>query len=83
MAGKKKQKRRRKRIIKPEICPFCESKTTPDYKDYKELSKYVSDRAKILGSMYTGVCSRHQRRLSIAIKRARHLGLLPFAPKVE
>lgn len=55
-------------------------KKTPDYKDYKYLAKFVSDRGKIKSSEYTGVCARHQRKLSNAIKRARHLALLPFAP---
>lgn len=81
MAQKKKKKRIRKIIPKPPNCPFCETKTEPDYKDYKELSKYVSDRAKIIARIYSGVCSKHQRKLSQSIKRARHLGLLPFAPR--
>lgn len=83
MAQKKKKKRIRKRIMKLPNCVFCEEKTTPDYKDYKKLSKFVSDRAKIIGSAYTGVCSKHQRKLSLSIKRARHLGLLPFAPDLK
>ena len=52
----------------------------PDYKDYKTLEKYLSDRAKILGRDRTGICTRHQKKLSTAIKRARYLGLLPFVP---
>ena len=63
-------------------CPFCKSEIDPDYKDFKTLHQFISDRARIYGRERTGVCMKHQRRLSSAIKRARHLGLLPFAPKV-
>lgn len=84
MAKKKDFKKRRvfKEEIVPLNCPFCKSKTVPDYKDVDTLSKYMSDRAKVLGKSRTGVCSKHQRRISVAVKRARHLGLLPFTPKI-
>jgi len=59
-------------------CLYCKEKKSPDYKEYKLLSKSLSERAKIIGSDYTGICSKHQRRLTKAVKRARHLGLLPF-----
>jgi len=81
MAAKKKKKIVR-RIRRDLSCPFCTSKMEPDYKKHEDLRKFVSDRAKIQGSMRTGVCSKHQRKLSREIKRARHLGLLPFAPKI-
>jgi small subunit ribosomal protein S18 len=73
MAAAKKITRRKKGAV----CYFCDQKKTPDYKDSKTLSRFVSDRAKIIGSVYSGVCSKHQRHLTKAIKRARHLGLLP------
>jgi len=63
-------------------CPFCKNKTNPDYKDVATLEKYMSDRAKILGKDRTGLCAKHQRRLSTAMKRARHLALLPFVPSI-
>ena len=82
----KKETKRRRRIIKEapvaRNCPFCKAKTSPDYKDAEALGKYVSDRAKILGKDRTGICAKHQRRLSVAIKRARHLGLLPYLPSI-
>jgi small subunit ribosomal protein S18 len=59
-------------------CYFCESRKEPDYKDVEGISNFVTDRARILGRSRSGVCSKHQRRLSTAIKRARHIGLLPF-----
>jgi small subunit ribosomal protein S18 len=71
---RKKFRRRREK----QECFFCKSGKDPNYKEYKILKDYVSDRAKIFGKDRTGVCSKHQRRLSRAIKRARHIGLLPF-----
>ena len=68
-----------KRYKTPDKCPFCTAKKNPDYKDYKYLQKYVSDRSKIYGSVRTGTCAKHQRMLTKAVKRARHLGLVAFA----
>lgn len=67
----------------PRNCPFDKNGTAPDYKDIDALQKYVSDRAKILGKDRTGICSKHQRQISTAIKRARHLGLLPYIPTIR
>ena len=64
-------------------CPFCGKGKNPDYKDYKYLSNFLSDRARMLSSIKTGVCARHQRSLGREIKRARYLGLLPFVEKVD
>ena len=83
MATKKSSKRKQiKPRNVPEVCYFCDKKLTPDYKDHRELKKFISDRAKILGKDRTGVCSKHQKRLSVEIKRARHLGLLPFTQSI-
>lgn len=84
MAKKKDSKKRRKIVFVAVArdCPFCKAETTPDYKDAASLAKYVSDRSKVLGKDHTGLCAKHQRRLSIAIKRARHLALLPFVPTI-
>lgn len=59
-------------------CYFCENKKLPDYKEFETLKKFISDRGKIQAANRTGICAKHQRRLSRAIKRARHLALLPF-----
>ncbi|OGM78018.1 30S ribosomal protein S18 [Candidatus Woesebacteria bacterium RIFOXYB1_FULL_47_31] len=59
-------------------CPFCRGKVNPDYKNPSELAKYMTDRAKIIPKSRSGLCAKHQRRLSVAIKRARHLAFLPF-----
>lgn len=59
-------------------CQFCASKTEPDYKDAATLGKYMTERGKVLGQARSGVCSKHQRALTIAIKRARHVAILPY-----
>lgn len=62
------------------VCSFCVDKQGSfiDYKDVAKLRKYVSERSKILPRRVTGTCTRHQRELTVAIKRARHLALLPY-----
>ena len=79
----KKKKKRRQQVIKvPTNCVFCNTDTKPDYKNHEDLGKYLTDRAKIIGKDRSGICSKHQRSLSTEIKRARHLGLLPFSPSM-
>jgi small subunit ribosomal protein S18 len=61
------------------MCAFCEHGAREiDYKAVELLERYLSERGKILPRRKTGTCARHQRRLALAIKRARHLALLPF-----
>ena len=61
------------------ICNFCAEKTESiDFKDVAKLRKYVSERSKILPRRITGTCAKHQRELTLAIKRARHIALLPY-----
>ncbi len=61
------------------VCSFCASKIEViDYKDPEKLRGFVSDRGKIAPRRRTGTCARHQRILAKAIKRARHLALLPY-----
>ena len=68
-----RDRRRRK------VCQFCVDKVEHiDYKDTARLRKYVSDRAKILPRRMTGTCAMHQRQLTEAIKRARHVALIPY-----
>lgn len=62
----------------PRNCIFCDTKTDPEYKEIGALVKFTTERGKILSRSKTGVCSRHQRMLTIAVKRARHVALLPF-----
>lgn len=66
-------KRRRK------VCSFCADKIENiDYKDISKISRFISERGKILPHRVTGTCAAHQRKLTVAIKRARHLALLPY-----
>lgn len=61
------------------VCAFCVDKAqTIDYKDVAKLRRYISERAKIVPRRVTGTCAHHQRQLTVAIKRARHLALLPY-----
>jgi len=72
-----------KKIKVPKNCYFCNEKKEPDYKDIPVLEKYLSERGKILAKSRTGICMKHQKRLGRAVKRARFLALLPFAPSVS
>ena len=64
---------------KKTVCVFCAEKVENiDYKDVARLRKFTSERAKILPRRITGTCAKHQRELTEAIKRARHVALLPF-----
>lgn len=65
--------RRRKKV-----CVFCGKDNVIDYKDSAKLKRYVSERGKILPRRITGNCARHQRALTVAIKRARHIALMPY-----
>lgn len=61
------------------VCSFCVDRVdTIDYKDIAKLRRFLSERAKILPRRVTGSCARHQRELTIAIKRARLIALLPY-----
>ena len=70
---KKGGMRRRKKV-----CVFCGKDNVIDYKDTAMLKKYVSERGKILPRRITGTCAKHQRALTVAIKRARHVALMPY-----
>ena len=61
-------------------CEFTKLGIEPDYKDIKRLQKYLTAQGKILPRRRTGVSTKMQRRLAVAIKRARHLAMLPMAP---
>jgi small subunit ribosomal protein S18 len=66
-------------LKKKKYCRFCkEDKKTIDYKDIQTLEKLVTEKGKIISRQISGVCSKHQRKLAKAIKRARFLGLLAY-----
>lgn len=75
MPGRRERGRRPKR----KVCSFCVDKIEHiDYKDANRLKRFVSERGKILPRRITGNCAHHQRQLTLAIKRARNIALLPF-----
>lgn len=73
---KKRMGRRRKKV-----CVFCSDgvNNVIDYKDANKLKRFVSERGKILPRRITGTCAKHQRALTVAIKRARHIAILPYS----
>lgn len=74
-AGRRRAPRRRKKV-----CAFCADKEFKyvDYKDTAKLKRFLSERGKILPRRVTGTCAKHQRALTAAIKRARHVALMPY-----
>ncbi|HET6232389.1 MAG TPA: 30S ribosomal protein S18 [Longimicrobiaceae bacterium] len=65
-------------------CPVCESGSrTIDYKDERTLTRFITERGKILPRRISGMCARHQRQAGTAIKRARFLALLPYIAGFE
>jgi len=71
---KRRPMRKRKKV-----CAFCAEKNAViDYKDTNKLRKYISERGKILPRRITGTCAKHQRALTVAVKRARHVALIPY-----
>jgi small subunit ribosomal protein S18 len=70
---------RPRNVKKKKVCSFCMDKVDQiDYKEYGRLRKYITERGKILPRRITGNCAKHQRQLTVAIKRARTVALLPF-----
>ena len=66
----------------PQQCFFCsQNLKNVDYKEIDLLRRFVSSQAKIIDPRHTGICAKHQRKLSTAIKRARYMGLLAFVRK--
>ena len=74
MANDRTRPRKRRKV-----CSFCVDKVQQiDYKDTAKLRRYISERGKILPRRTTGTCAMHQRQLTVAIKRARQIALLPY-----
>ena len=72
-------RRERGRKPKKKVCSFCVDKVVDiDYKDVPKLRRYVTERGKILPRRISGNCAKHQRQVTVAIKRARNIALLPF-----
>ena len=73
IASRRRPMRRRKKV-----CVFCGKDNVIDYKDINKLKRYISERGKILPRRITGNCAKHQRALTVAIKRARHMSMMPY-----
>ena len=69
---KRAPRRRRK------VCVFCGKDNTIDYQDVNTLKRYGSERGKILPRRVTGNCAKHQRAITVAVKRARHMAIMPY-----
>ena len=68
----------RKAGYKKKVCKFCQGAAPADYKNAEMLKRYITERGKILPRRITGNCAKHQRALTVAIKRARHVALMPY-----
>ena len=85
MAAYTRVRRRRRRVYhRRKVCRFCaDTSIVIDYKESKTLKYFITERGKIIPRRITGTCSKHQRKLTHAIKRARMIALLPFVGTVE
>jgi small subunit ribosomal protein S18 len=69
----------RRFFTRPKECQFCTDKNAViDYKNGEQIRRFITDESKIRPRRQTGTCAKHQRELAVAIKRARHLALVPF-----
>jgi len=77
-------KRKRRVYHRRKVCRFCaDSSLVIDYKDNKSLKYFITERGKIIPRRISGTCASHQRALTLAIKRARSIALLPFVGSME
>ena len=72
---------RNKMFFKKKVCRYCTQKTLPDYKNFDQLRRFVTERGKILPRRITGTCAKHQRAVAREVKKARVLAYLPFVRK--
>jgi small subunit ribosomal protein S18 len=78
MRGREK-KTRRKVYFRKKVCRFCADSNLPiDYKDSRTLRYFITERGKIIPRRISGNCAKHQRKITMAVKRARHLALMPY-----
>ena len=74
-----RRKKRQNTPFRKRACAFCsDSRNKIDYKDYDMLNRYINEYGRIRPRRQTGACAKHQRSIAVAIKRARHIALLPF-----
>lgn len=81
--ARKKARKGKKRIFqRRKVCRFCaDKKLVLDYKEAKTLRLFISETGKVTPRRISGTCAKHQRQLAVAIKRARQIALLPYAPR--
>ncbi len=73
------KKGRKKLYIRKKVCRFCADSTLQiNYKDSRQLRYFVTERGKIIPRRISGNCAKHQRKITLAIKQARHLALMPY-----
>lgn len=76
--------KRRKSYRRQKVCKFCVDKVEHvDYKDVRRLRSFVTDRGRIIPRRISGTCAPHQRELTVAVKRARNIALLPFVADIS
>ena len=81
-ARKKARKQKKRMFQRRKVCRFCaDKKLAINYRESKTLRLFISETGKITPRRISGTCAKHQRALAVAIKRARHIALLPYAPK--
>ncbi len=84
MDNNSRRPRRKSFFYKPrkKVCIFCAKGIDEvDYRDIAKLSRFISEKGKILPRRVTGLCAKHQRQLSVAVKRAREMALLPYSKR--
>jgi small subunit ribosomal protein S18 len=83
--AKRPPRRRRRRVYhRRKVCRFCaDSSLSIDYKNSKTLKYFITERGKIIPRRISGTCAKHQRALTLAIKRARSIALLPFVGNLD
>jgi len=80
--AKKRKQRKIQKTNAPRKCFFCADKKEPNFSNVATLNRFLTERAKIIPRMRSGLCAKHQKSLTLSIKYARHLALLPFVVSI-
>ncbi|MGW8323101.1 MAG: 30S ribosomal protein S18 [Thermodesulfobacteriota bacterium] len=80
MIGRKEGRKTKRRLyVRKKVCRFCADATLQiNYKDPRQLRYFITERGKIIPRRISGNCAKHQRKITLAVKRARHLALMPY-----
>lgn len=82
MAKRKKSFKRNQKSTAPKECWFCVEKKEPTFADVANLSRFVTERGKIIGKTRNGLCGKHQNRLTLEVKHARYIALMPYTTSI-